>query len=229
MAFDVARGVTVLFGGRDWTGDVTDTWEWDGTSWLQVASTGPTPREDHVMAYDSARQRTVLYGGKPLAMPFLDDTWEWDGAAWMQVAPTGPGAAEGMAMVFDERLERTFLFGGLYFDTDGAGAGEAWEWDGQTWTGKTSGPLMRSGVTMAYDSARDRIVLFGGNDGADIFARGTYEWDGANWISSDYLEPPARSGSAIVYDRERGVTLLFGGASRHTAFADTWEYTGASP
>lgn len=80
MAYDSARGVTVLFGGRflnddhqfDYNGE---TWEWDGSSWSQRSVTGPLPRANHSMAYDSARGVTVLFGGSG-NNGLLGDTWE---------------------------------------------------------------------------------------------------------------------------------------------------------
>ncbi len=68
VVYDSARGVTVLFGGWHWVPshleDLGDTWEWDGNTWTQRATDGPSPRHDHAMAYDSARGVTVLYGGR---------------------------------------------------------------------------------------------------------------------------------------------------------------------
>ena len=66
-AYDSARQRVVLFGGRQIMGGTTtlvnDTWEWDGQSWTQVEADGPSPRSDHVMAFDSIRNRTILFGG----------------------------------------------------------------------------------------------------------------------------------------------------------------------
>jgi len=50
-----ARMVTVgdklvLFGGDDGTNLLGDTWTWDGATWQQVATTGPSPREAFGMA-----------------------------------------------------------------------------------------------------------------------------------------------------------------------------------
>ena len=59
MAYDSARGVTVLFGGRDVSSRFRDTWEWDRSSWTQVSTSGPSARERLAMAYDSARGVTV--------------------------------------------------------------------------------------------------------------------------------------------------------------------------
>ncbi len=67
MAYDSARGVTVLFGGLRYPNVFDDTWEWDGTTWTQLAIPGPPPRQRHGMAYDTARGVTVFFRG---------DTWE---------------------------------------------------------------------------------------------------------------------------------------------------------
>jgi hypothetical protein len=79
MAFDAARGVTVMFAG-------TETWSWDGTSWRRLATTGPSQRSVSAMAYDVRRQRIVLFGGSGPggAPPYSShgDVWEWDGVSW---------------------------------------------------------------------------------------------------------------------------------------------------
>jgi len=47
---------------------------------------GPGPRGGFGMAYDSARGKTVLYGGGVDAgIPTDRDTWEWDGTNWRRV------------------------------------------------------------------------------------------------------------------------------------------------
>jgi len=82
MAYDSARGVTVLFGGNDgsypYYNYKGDTWEWDGTTWTPRSLTGPSPRAGHAMAYDDARGVTMLFGGffDPAPYSFLGDTWE---------------------------------------------------------------------------------------------------------------------------------------------------------
>jgi len=71
MAYDSARGVTVLFGGDR---DDGKTWEWDGASWTERNITGPSPRWEHAMVYDSARRVSVLFGGG--LGPEKGDTWD---------------------------------------------------------------------------------------------------------------------------------------------------------
>src|SRR5262245_58710000 len=64
MAYDSARGESVVFGGVATLAVFGDTWEWNGTSWtVRTPASGPTGRYGHAMAYDAARGVTVLFGG----------------------------------------------------------------------------------------------------------------------------------------------------------------------
>src|SRR5207249_2812034 len=67
MAYDAARGVTILFGGYYFHEGVyqydAHTWEWNGTAWTQRTVTGPSPRDAHAMVYDAVRGVTILFGG----------------------------------------------------------------------------------------------------------------------------------------------------------------------
>ena len=97
MAYDVARRRTLLFGGMTATGALLgDTWEWDGSAWLLISSTGPSPRLGHAMAYDAARGRVVLTGGvvPDVSTAALADAWEWDGATWSEIMPASTDAPE---------------------------------------------------------------------------------------------------------------------------------------
>jgi hypothetical protein len=86
MTFDSKRGVTILFGGLAADGFQGDTWSWDGSAWRRLAQTGPEPRAMGYLAYDAARDRVVLFGGrKGWPDGDLNDTWEWDGTAWRRV------------------------------------------------------------------------------------------------------------------------------------------------
>ena len=64
MAYDSQRGRVVLFGGYGDSGGLADTWEWDGSTWVErTPATSPPARSGHAMAYDSQRGRVVLFGG----------------------------------------------------------------------------------------------------------------------------------------------------------------------
>jgi hypothetical protein len=161
MAFDSDQKRTVLFGGLGTSGLLGDTWEWDGNDWTQVHDVGPPARELHGLVYAADRKRTVVFGGNG-ATGTLGDTWEWDTTLWTRLQDVGP-TREGHAMAF--KGSSVALFGGR---TDAALAatvlGDTWDWDGHHWTERQDmGPKARWSHAVAFDSARDRLVLFGGS------------------------------------------------------------------
>ena len=79
---------------------------------------------------------------------------------------------------------------------------------------------------MAYDSARRRVVLFGGTGMTTL--NDTWEWDGKNWRRRvPAISPPPMAGHTMAYDAARGRTVLFG---RNTASLpyQTWEWDGTT-
>src|SRR5919199_84947 len=152
--------------------------------WTQKEDIGPSARHGHVMAYEAARQRVVLFGGNVGgAQGFPRDTWEWDGSAWTQVADIGPSGRWFYAMAYDESRQRLVLFGGAGGEADDYQRGDTWEWSGTEWTQVADiGPSPRFGCALSYDTNRQRIVLFGGWDTANAKLAGdTWEWDGTEW------------------------------------------------
>jgi hypothetical protein len=81
------------------------------------------------------------------------------------------------------------------------------------WTQKQDiGPKPRSGHALAFDAARGRIVLFGGDAAGSLF-NDTWEWDAENWTQVADSGPSARQGLAMAYDTSRQRIVLFGGES----------------
>ena len=75
---------------------------------------------------------------------------------------------------------------------------------------------------VAYDSIRDRTVLFGGADNASVFGN-TWERVGVTWVLREpATSPPAMTATALAFDSARGRTVLFGGTPiGQPASADT--------
>ena len=226
MVYDIARGVTVLFGGRT-PDDMNDTWEWGGVDWVQrTPQNAPSPRYGHAMAYDAGRGVTVLFGGGS----HLDDTWEWDGMDWAQRTPaTSPSGRVAHMMAYDAARGVTVLFGGHQYDGAHIWLNDTWEWDGVDWVQRTPAttPPGRAHAAMAYDAARGVTVLFGGWAG---FYGDTWEWDGTDWAQrSPATAPTARLFPRMVYDAEREVCVLFGGYDYTYNYQnDTWEWDGTN-
>ncbi|HMN39575.1 MAG TPA: kelch repeat-containing protein [Phycisphaerales bacterium] len=228
MAYDSARGVTVLFGGSpafDYSGE---TWEWNGSAWTQRLVTGPSPRLWHAMAYDAGRGVTVLFGGATNG-PNSGETWEWNGSTWTQRLVSGPSPRYQHTMAYDAARGVTVLFGG---NTTGGYNDETWEWNGSTWTQRVvNGPSARANHAMAYDSGRGATVLFGGYTNGSNGANGeTWEWNGSTWTQRLVNGPSARAYHAMAYDPARGVTVLFGGYTNGSngANGETWEWNGSA-
>jgi hypothetical protein len=227
LAFDPVRKLTYLFGGSS---DSADTWAWDGRYWVQISPFGPAKRVGHSMTFDTARKRTVLFGGSGPASQAFQDTWLFDGAEWTQVEDIGPSPRTGHQAAYDESRGRLVLFGGYQFVTGKNGVvGDTWEWDGTTWTQvEEIGPAPRQRHSMAYDSAKKRIVLFGGQvrtGGADQPVNDTWEWDGTRWTQVADTGPTARARAAMT--SIGGGLVLHGGDSQQT-FDDTWQWSSGT-
>ncbi len=233
MAYDGARGRAVLFGGSTRGRSLADTWEWEGNNWVErTPSTSPPARAGHAMAYDSARERVVLFGGAIAFGSYLADTWEWDGDSWIPRTPgTSPPARQNHAMAYDSARGVVLLFGGSYYDANRQlqRLADTWEWDGNTWVQRTpaTSPPAREYHAMAYDSARGRVVLFGGKGTGSLVLADTWEWDGSTWTRKS----PANSqlfceGSAMAYDSARGRVVRFGGWPTPIGTPPTWEWDG---
>ncbi len=225
MAYDTARGVTVLFGGEAMGTYTAETWEWDGGAWSRrFPANAPSGRTEHAMAYDSARGVTVLFGGYLNDGTHSAETWEWDGINWSHRFPSAaPTARRDHAMAYNSARGVTLLFGG--YDANGFND-ETWEWDGIDWVNRNpiGAPSARDLAAMAYDSARHVTVLFGGGYNGGYSAE-TWEWDGANWIQkSPAASPSARNDHAMAYDRDRGAIVLFGGLYNGGLSGETWEW-----
>ena len=184
MAFDEARGVTVLFGGGNGFGN--DTWTYDGSDWTQEApSSVPPSRFGSAMAYDKVRQVIVMFGGFVPSGQDANDIWEWDGSNW---SPRPPGATQpsrrgAHRLAFDESINQVVLVGG--FSTTASGTlSDTWSWDGAAWTQYASMTTTRCDHALGYDQARQRMVLYGGTNflgSAQTQLGDTWEWSGGTW------------------------------------------------
>jgi hypothetical protein len=143
---------------------------------------------------------------------------------WNRLDVDGPSPRHSHAMVYDSARNEIVLFGGLDGNTrDSMLYGDTWAWNGTEWNKLAdTGPSPRMGHTMIYDSKRDVIVLFGGNDGS--FMNDTWEWDGTEWSLVSENGPSPRSRHAMAYDVNREVVVIFGGIPREPD--DTWEWDG---
>ena len=235
MAFDSVRNETLMFGGAASQfpyppNYVNDTWGWDGNSWTLRANSGPSPRANHALAFDSWRGVSVMYGGTDQS-GFPGDTWEWDGTQWSMRPQNGPTAQANRSMSFNADSGNCVLFGGTpdyisYLD-------ETWLWNGTTWVQKfpVVHPMGLYRQASAYDSDRHVTVMFGGGQG-ETYNNETWEWDGENWTQRPAAGIPALGSIRLAYDSHRHKLVLFGGFDNFGGVSDQiWEleYGGVGP
>ena len=89
----------------------------------------------------------------------------------------------------------------------------------------TSGPSARELHAMTYDSFREVVVLFGGQDGSNTL-NDTWEWNGQSWTPRLTSGAGPHAGHSMAYDSTRHVTVLFGGAGLTSYLNETWEWDG---
>lgn len=220
MVYDSKRNVIVLFGGtsQDYARGnyLNDTWEYDGANWKKIETAhSPTPRGGFGMAYDSCRNKVVLFGGYS-DVPYDSETWEYDGNDWTEVQSINllPPARSETAMAFDSSRCRSVLFGGEPYNL--ASLSDTWEFDGNDWVQRnlSRSPMGRWDQAMAFDPIEGKIILYGGYgprypDG-DLL-NDTWAYDGQSWAelltenSPGFLEQ-----LSMDFDATRKRIVLFG-------------------
>lgn len=224
MAFEASRNVCVLYGGIDATGTASDqTWEWNGTAWTLRAITRPFARYDHTMTFDPARAQVLMFGGRISPLGYQRESWDWSGAGgglWTNQLtpqpPASPAARIRAGFVYDPINARALLIGGL---TAAGTATDTWLWNNTThaWSAAAptgAQPTPRHSHAMVYDNARQRVLLFGGDDGSTATphrVNDTWEWNGTSWSQRLGSGPTPRTNAAIAHDPATGTTYLFGG------------------
>jgi hypothetical protein len=130
-------------------------------SWMP--SPQPTARAYHKLAFDTARQRLVMFGGSSPGLPAChDETWERQATDWQRVPTSSPPPGRcDHAMAYDPVRRNTVVFGG---STSIGPLGDTWTWDGVEWAHIPAGPAPspRYWHAMAWDAARSKVLLFGG-------------------------------------------------------------------
>ena len=149
MVYDSESDRVVLFGlvSEESSGWWAMTWVYDldQNTWTRMYPSAQPPKlRFHAMAYDSQSDRVILFGGEIDMGPTSDETWAYDldTNTWTNMNPaTRPSARAWHAMAYDSQSDRVILCGG--YDS-GTGNNETWayDFDTNTWTQMTPGPVI---------------------------------------------------------------------------------------
>lgn len=148
------------------------TWTWDGSNWTKHQSPTPPARGNAGMAF-GARSGVLLFGGQPGEAGGLNDTWVWDGNAWSQLHPSTKPEGGAVVMAHEDARQDVLLLDG----------NATWTWTGSNWSQghPATTPPFQLFRSIAYDAARDRVVVFGGKAAPNQPTNDTWTWDGVAW------------------------------------------------
>ena len=182
MVYILSLDLTLLHGGWDATSTVLDdTWTFNHTTrvWTQLTPTVNPQKFGAFIAYDSVRDRVVMWGGYNGGA--TNTLHEFYGGDWHLVTPAhSPPARHTVAssgMAFDPVRGVCVIYGGA----DSASAAW-WEYDGTDWTGPIGAALANDCLNyccLAYVPTIGKVVLYGGSDTAGNALGEIYSWDGA--------------------------------------------------
>lgn len=211
----------------------------------------PPARDSHTAVYNPTSDRMIVFGGRG-ASQILSDLWILENASstttavWSNpTAANAPSARLGQTAVYRESSNQMTVFGGS-FNSDGTsltnqlfGLSNA---DASTstpvWNGPlgAGGPTARWGHAAVYDTAGDKMVVFGGSTQTgqglsnEVWVLDQAATLGPLWRQITTIGgPSARCCMAAGYDAANRRMILFGGSgfgqSGPVVFDDLWTLT----
>lgn len=225
-----------LFGGRSGS-DLADTWFYlpdphpDANNWSLVDAAGPSARHGHNAIIDQQRGRLLLFGGQQ-GSDFFNDTWVFAGQRWSEVPSSGvaPTPRYGAGGTLDPTgrmlVTHGFTNSGRFDDT--------WAYDlaTNTWTEVSPAgprPVERCLMRAAWDTANERLLMFGGQTTGTPFLGDFWALESNGWREiASQPRPSPRTFYAMVFDDESGRLILFGGRTADGPVNDLWYFDSAS-
>jgi len=243
--YDATRDRMLVFGGGNGGAGFNDTWALDlsaGPAWSLLATSGTKPvgRSGQAAVLDPVRDRMLVFGGRSGAL-LLGDVWELtlgETPIWSQLTPSGtpPSARAFHSAIYDPLRDQVVLFGGL---GDSGSLTDTWALSlgpSPAWTQlPVVGPSARNSQATIHDANGDRLVIFGGRDGTNLFddvwalplAPGS-EWTYLVPENPLFLKPAARREASAVYDVNHDRMVLFGGRTAAGMDQETWSLVWSS-
>jgi len=235
MVFDSGTGMFVLFGGVAYERtqsimEKNDTWTYNlsTNTWTEKFPVyAPSRRYWHEMAYDSINRVIVLFGGCN-SSGSLSDTWIYNTSTntWTKKYPAycPPATAP---MVYDTVTGLILLIA----------SDKTWTYNvsSNVWADMNLNPMpfSRQSYSIAYDSERGEVLLFGGGTTSNppyLNDTWIYNVSKNSWTNmSPPNAPSGRHSSGLEYDTENRNFILFGGNDDQTYYMqtpldDTWIY-----
>ena len=241
LIVDPARRRLIVFGGQAGTGFFSDVWAYDlvQNNWGQVGQNdqGPSRRYGHSAIHDPVRNRMIVSHGFTSAGRF-DDTWAFDLAkdTWQNLSPAGTKPVRRCLhhAVYDNANQQMLLYGGCASGFGPCPLGDLWSLDlvNNRWTELTGQPrpAPRQYYGTAFDTANERLILFGGSGGGSLNDTWAFESRGRVWRQLSVPgSPGARSRHQGAYAADRGTVYFFGGSTNTGLSDELWTLGVAAP
>lgn len=178
-------------------GYVGDMWTYSfgRKAWRQIPGPHPFTVFEQAMSYDPHLEKIVLFGGGTSGYREGTNTFVFDlkTELWTDVTPAlTPSPRFGQSLCFDPVRRVTWMFGGGPYQeaTD-----ELWSFDARTGLWSRAAPAgdrpgARRFANLAYDTRRNRILLWGGVTGGNAALSDTWVLDPAR-LAWSRIEPAA--------------------------------------
>ncbi len=269
--YDSANNRMIVFGGEilpSFT-NLNDVWVLSnangqgGTAvWTQLSPSGspPAARSFHTAVYDAANNLMTIFGGGNFTQSF-SDVWVLSNAnglggtpVWTQLSPGGllPTGVFSSSAVYDPANNIMTVFGGanlaftaysngVWTLSHANGLGGTPQWTNIVANGAAGSPTKRISHTAVYDTANNRMIIFGGEAFSGRFSISGFNdvWVLANanglggtpvWtrLKPSGLAPGTRFGHTAVYDAINNRMMVFGGENLDAVFYVTWVLSHAN-
>jgi len=224
----------LVFGGQSkhgWKADIKDVWTFDTNNydWINLC-------KNEAVSDSGYAAHSPVYHKKSNHIIFLNqigETWAFqvESNKWTNMKPdNSPPTRCGHNMVYDSSSDKVILFGGFSCvkpnNPDFKVFNDTWVYDynSNTWSemNPENSPPNRMFASMIYNSAEDKIVLWGGRLWEPLADNSIWEYDyyRNNWAEIENIDGPKTSYAypAMVYIEEKNDLILFGGGILESAF-----------
>ncbi|KAI7820393.1 hypothetical protein BC939DRAFT_233276 [Gamsiella multidivaricata] len=183
-----------------------------------------TPRSQHAMAYDSAKDVVYIMGGTSLQSTYSWDLLKYTFATnkWDKIAlnTKSPDPRYGhYAFMHNSDL---YVYGGV---SNIGGLADVWKYNGTVWTQrqptnpeKLPAGRIGSACVVVTKNNSTKLYVFGGLNSAGVTTRdlNVYDINLAMWTKSDHQNSIGLSGATAVYHQATDSIYYFGGMVNQT-------------
>ena len=175
--------IHILGAGTGSTGNTTNHYKWDGSSWVSVST----------LPYSFSFGSAVVYNGEIHILGssnYTTNHYKWNGTSWVSVSTLPYSFVSGAAVVYNNEIHI------LGSNSPNGGNTNHYKWNGTSWSSVTTLPyFFYNGGAVVLNN---EIHLFG-SDTYNKYKQ-NYKWDGYSWVKLIDLPYNFNYGGTVVLD-----------------------------